>query len=383
MGADRVSEIAQVRILTPTTTMKISNIRLLGMTKSLLPLSIFNQVLDVLPMKLSGSEIPAACHVGPKTVTTFDNKTLSYRINDCEHVLVVDASKTLPIAVLTRTIPEEKKEVTILSGVVEVVLTPVSSGMDVKINGGHHSVAPGASHTEKSSTGSVLAYIKRHMDNVYMVSIPSQSLTVMTDGISVEVVAPQLLKSRAAGLCGDMNGETSADLKTPGMCIMKPKLAALSYMLNKSGSSSGVPACSGIPTEVREEFMRESRKCTQEEIIPTPVMKLYERISTLNLPTVRAHLVKNQLSQVCISKQMLKVCPANSSASLTSNVSGRMMSKPLSIMQRPVEFVCIHRPSTQAESLLNRALAGESLNLELSQLSVSFRKVEYEPVVCN
>jgi len=366
--ADRVSEIAQVRILTPTTTMKIGNIRLFGMTKSLLPLSIFNQVLDVLPMKLSGSEIPAACHVGPKTVTTFDNKTLSYRINDCEHVLVVDASKTLPIAVLTRTIPEEKKEVTILSGVVEVVLTPVSSGMDVKINGGHHSVAPGASHTEKSSTGSVLAYIKRHMDNVYMVSIPSQSLTVMTDGISVEVVAPQLLKSRAAGLCGDMNGETSADLKTPGMCIMKPKLAALSYMLNKSGSKSGVPACSGIPAEVREEFMRESRKCTQEEIIPTPVLKLHETISASIRPTTRSHLLEETRFTVCISRQMLKVC------------SGEL--RPLSLIPRPVSFVCLSRPSAMAASLVERALAGEPLNQELGQLPTAFVKNVQEPVSC-
>merc|ERR1719423_408964 len=74
------------------------------------------------------------------------------------------------------------------------------------------------------------------------------SWNIMTiAAILVEVVAPQLLKSRAVGLCGDMNGERSADLKTPGMCVMRPHLAALSYLINKSGSASGFERCSGIP----------------------------------------------------------------------------------------------------------------------------------------
>merc|ERR1719376_1340870 len=150
------------------------------------------------------------------------------------------------------------------------------------------------------------------MDNVYMVSIPSQGLTVMSNGVSVEVIAPQMLKSRTAGLCGDMNGETSADLKTPGMCIMKPKLAALSYMLNKSGSSSGVPACSGIPAEVREEFMRESRKCTQEKIIPTPVLKLQETISSRSPLMVggerQRNVVERHRLSICVSRQRVPFC---------------------------------------------------------------------------
>jgi len=377
--ADRVSEVAQVKIVSPLSTMKIGNIRLLGLTKNIFPLSVHSPVSTLLPMKLSGSEIPAACRVEPRTVTTFDNKTVSYKINDCEHVLVVDSTKALPLAVLTRTLPQQKKMVKVLSGMMEVVLTPVSSGMDIKVNGAHVNLKQGSTFVQKS------VLIKRFVDNVYLVNIPNQSLTVLTDGVSVEVVAPQVLKSRAAGLCGDMNGEISADLKTPRMCIMKPKLAALSYMLNKSGSSSLFPTCSGIPSEVREEFERESRKCTKEQIIPTPVMKLYERISSLNMPTISAHVVEKQLSQVCISKQMLKVCSSQSSSTLVPGVSmtGRLMSKPLSIKPKSVEFVCIERPSTIAHSLVNRALAGESLNMELNQLPIAYRKVEFEPVVCS
>jgi len=386
--ADRTSEVAQAKILTPTTTMRIENIRLLGLTKAIFPLSLYSPLSSLLPLKLTGLELPATCRVEPTTVTTFDNKTIGYKINDCEHVLVVDSTASLPIAVVTRTIPQQKKMVKILSGIEEVILTPVSSGMDVKVNGEHVTIAPGSTYVKELSAGVISVWIKRHADNVYHVIVPSQSLTVMTDGESVEVIAPQVLKSRAAGLCGDMNGETSADLKTPGMCIMRPQLAALSYMLNKSGSSPSFPSCSGIPSGLKAEFELESKTCVKETIIPTPVLSLVERISTLNKPTLTAHVVERKSSQVCISKQMLKVCssqgsPVHGSPVHSSGMSGRIMSKPLSIKPKFVEFVCVNRPSILGESLTNRALAGDSLYLALNQLPVAYSKVEYQPETCS
>jgi len=383
--ADRISEVAQVKIINPTATMKIENVRLFGLTKTIFPLSLYSPVSSLLPLKLTGLELPATCRVEPRTVTTFDNKTVGYKINDCEHVLVVDSTRTLPVAVVTRTVPVQKKLVKILAGINEIILTPVSAGMDIKVNGVHVTVAQGSTYTKEISAGVISVLIKRHADNAYVVTLPSQALTVITDGESIEVIAPQVLKSRAAGLCGDMNGEVSADLKTPGMCIMKPQLVALSYMLNKSGSSHSFPSCSGIPSELRAEFERESRTCIREEIIPTPVSQLLERITSLNKPTLTAHVVEKKLSQVCISRQMVKVCSSQSSplVSGTSMTSGRLMSRPLSIKPKLVEFVCVARPSTLARTLINRALAGESLYLELSQLPIAYSKVEYEPLVCS
>merc|ERR550517_1508492 len=124
----------------------------------------------------------------------------------------------------------------------------------------------------------------------------------------IEVVAPQLLKSRTVGLCGDMDGEKSADLRTPRMCIMRPHLAALSFILNKSGSAPGFERCSGIPSALKPEFLREDTKCTREVIVPTPISKLYEHISVLTKPTGMIHIVEKQSTQLCISKQMVKTC---------------------------------------------------------------------------
>merc|ERR1712136_373001 len=128
------------------------------------------------------------------------------------------------------------------------------------------------------------------------VHLPQQMLKVLSNGSVIEVVAPQFLKYRAVGLCGDMNGERSADLKTPRMCVLRPRLAALSFMLNKSGAKAGFERCSGIPATLKEEFVRETTKCPREAIIPTPVSRLYEHISLLyphNIPHASLHYRHN------------------------------------------------------------------------------------------
>merc|ERR1711972_461058 len=239
--------------------------------------------------------------------------------------------------------------------------------MGVVVNGEELTLpAVGERLVKKNSEGETMLVLMRHQDNVFKVYIPRQGLMVLSNGSVVEVVAPQLLKSRAVGLCGDMNGERTADLKTPGMCIPRPRLAALSFMLNKSGAEAGFERCSGLPAVLKEEFVRELTKCPREVIIPTPVSKLYERISVLNIPNGMKHIVDKQSNQLCISKQMVKTC----------------LSKPISIKQKSVEFVCIPKPSIKARSIEKRALSGESLFQEISQLPTIFRRVEFEPVAC-
>merc|ERR1712029_649197 len=265
--------------------------------------------------------------------------TVEYPINDCEHVLLLDGSKHIPIAITTRTVESQKKIVKILAGITEVQIIPAAGSMKVLVNGQPITLpAIGEQLIKKTPQGKVLLIVQHFEDNVVFVHIPEQGLKVLTDGSRIEVVAPQLLKSRTVGLCGDMNGEVSVDLKTPGMCVMRPHLAAITYMLNKSGSESGFERCfglSGLPSGLKQEFQRESNQCSRETIIPTPVSKLYERISVLNKPTGMSHIVDKQSTKLCISNQMVKTC----------------LSKPLSIKQKSVEFVCISQPSTLARSL--------------------------------
>merc|ERR1712029_75505 len=366
--ADRTSQVVTFgKIITPTMKIVMKNLRLLGYPRFILPATVLRTPIEVAALKLTTNSIPSTCRVEPSFVRTFDNVTVDYKINDCEHVLLLDGSKHVPIAVTTRTVEAEKKIVKILSGITEVLLIPSAGSMKVMVNGKQLSLpAVGEQLIKKSPEGKILVILEHFQDNVISVYVPEQGLQVLSSGIMIEVVAPQLLKSRTVGPCGDMNGEKSADLKTPRMCVMPPHLAALSFIVNKSGSAPGFERCSGIPAALKPEFVRLSTECPREVIVPTPISKLYEAISVLTKPTGMMHIVEKKSKQLCISKQMVKIC----------------LSKPLSIKQKSVEFACVPQPSVLARSLEKRALSGEVLFQEISQLPTVFRKVEFEPLAC-
>merc|ERR1712029_808126 len=366
--ADRTSQVVTFgKVITPTGKIVMKNLRLLGYPRFILPATVLRTPIEVAALKLTTNSIPSTCRVEPSFVRTFDNVTVGYKINDCEHVLLLDGSKHIPIAVTTRTVETQKKIVKILSGITEVLLIPSGESMKVMVNGKQLSLpAVGEQLIKKSPEGKILVILQHFQDDVISVYVPEQGLQVLSNGIMIEVVAPQLLKSRTVGLCGDMDGEKSADLRTPRMCIMRPHLAALSFVLNKSGSAPGFERCSGIPSALKPEFLREDNKCTREVIVPTPISKLFEHIPVLTKPTGMIHIVEKQSTQLCISKQMVKTC----------------LSKPLSIKQKSVEFACVPWPSVLARSLEKRALSGEVLFQEISQLPTVFRKVEFEPLAC-
>merc|ERR1719300_1990478 len=186
--AERTSQLVQIaKVKTPTREIVLKNLRLMGVLR---PLSIF-----------------------PTSI-------LSSKINDCEHVLLMDGSKHIPVAITTKTVSGEKKMVKILSGITEAKIVPEGSSLKVIVNGEQIHPLVGKV-VKKSVQGKIAAMVMMFQDGVVSVHVPEQGITVLSNGVLVEVVAPQLLKSRAVGLCGDMNGERSADLKTPGMCVMR------------------------------------------------------------------------------------------------------------------------------------------------------------------
>merc|ERR1719249_483721 len=260
--AERTSNLVTIaKVQTPSRKIVLKNLRLMGYTQSVFPASRLYTPLEVVALKMTGNRMPSTCRVEPTFVRTFDNKIVK-----------------------------------ILSGITEAQIIPSSSGsLKVLINKEEVHPMVGQKLVKKTSQGKIIAIVQRFEDNVVSVYVPEQGLKVLSNGSRIEVVAPQLLKSRTVGLCGDMNGERTADLKTPGMCILRPRLAALSFMLNKSGAKAGFERCSGLPATLKEEFVRESNKCPREVMIPTPVTKLYEHISVLNIPAGMKHIVDNVL----------------------------------------------------------------------------------------
>merc|ERR1719431_294102 len=103
--ADRTSQVVTFgKIITPTRKIVMKNLRLLGYPRFILPATVLRTPIEVAALKLTTNSIPSTCRVEPSFVRTFDNVTVHYKINDCEHVLLLDGSKQVPIAVTTRTV---------------------------------------------------------------------------------------------------------------------------------------------------------------------------------------------------------------------------------------------------------------------------------------
>merc|ERR1719431_1859982 len=133
--ADRISQMVTfAKVITPTREVVMKNLRLMGLTRFALPATAIRTPIEVAALKLTGDRIPSTCRVEPSYVRTFDNMTVEYPINDCEHLLLLDGSRHIPIAITTRTL-ESKKIVKILSGITEVQLIPSSGSMKVLVNG--------------------------------------------------------------------------------------------------------------------------------------------------------------------------------------------------------------------------------------------------------
>merc|ERR1719510_2116774 len=371
MNFTRSGDVADVKVAHKYDAYILKTLRVPHKIQGLfMPLCVRNPPLDWVEQKLTQNYAPASCRIEPEIVSTFDNKTYAYKINDCEHLLMLDGSRVLPVAVVTRTVSAEQKMVKILSGVTKVELIPESGLLKVKLNDHERRINPGETIVEKNTqTGMVIVEIKRYQDGVYHVYTHDQLLHVITDGKSIEVVAPQLLKNRAVGLCGDLNGEEVADLPSPQKCIMRPKLAAYTYMLNREGSSA--PRCSGVPQEDSAELTQELQECIKEQIIPTTIVPLFERARTSVLPLVSAHKVEKKMNHICISKEKVKVCGGMTVAS-----------SPDMMKTKTVQYACVSSPSSKAKSMEQRAKAGESLGIELGVLSTAYTKEEAEPKYC-
>jgi len=243
---------------------EVRNIRLPTLLKGVFPISLRTPFLFVGLNRLT--KIPAVCHVASTHIQTFDRKMYNYELNNCFHLLFRDCTEKIPVAVMARNLQRVSKEVKILAGVSEVLMTPTSAtNMKIQLNlNGQQQIVEVLPREVKviRHNGLEILHVKRFEDNVYAVYAVKEHLMVMFDGKHAQIFGTPLLRARSCGLCGDLNAETTADITTPERCIMsRPRFAAYSYMIQDS--------CQGIPSQDLAKYQQEKTKCVKQEIIPT------------------------------------------------------------------------------------------------------------------
>ena len=188
LDISRAGDEAQLKVEHAGQKWSVKDIRLPECFKGVVPLSVRNPIEYRLIQKLTRNQEPASCRVEPTYVSTFDNKTFHYEMNDCQHLLFKDCSGRIPVAVLAKSESSQStKTVEILAGLSKVVLIPKSSsrpeGMKIKLK-----VQESEEEVELTQgqirqvmcpeSGKVMIEMKRFSDNVYNILFRKELLQV-------------------------------------------------------------------------------------------------------------------------------------------------------------------------------------------------------------
>ena len=298
--------------------MVMKNIRVPSQIRGYFP---FNDNLDgseKLVSKMTSGNSPSTCSIEKEYVKTFDNVEYEYdlSLNSCEHVVFKDCTESSRVEVTAQKMSSSKKiKVTIDNHLYEVEIPNHGTPATIKVNGETKSYVTKSQAMERNLSEEehresdfialennyyqdANTFVTNYEDGVYAIVSKLYGISVYADKDSIEVNTYQhLFRNKACGLCGDLNDEKTADIKSAGECIMSsPKLSAYSYMIEDQ--------CEGIPSEYEQQYLEETQKCLRKTTVPTEVSKIFNH----KLSFYRKHLSEERNNKICISKEKVNIC---------------------------------------------------------------------------
>merc|ERR1711972_1235603 len=198
---------------------------------------------------VAGSSVYEKCSIGDGVVKTFDNKTYSYELDDCYHVLSSDCSKSHSHAILGKVV-DGKEEI------------------EIFVEGSKVTMKPTSSWTESRREYEVTVDLEHARNSAHQ-----------------------------CGLCGNLDSIKANDIKTSKSCVAKSlKHAALTYRVQKS--------CSPLSTE-QKKIVSQKVTCAEnvKKISYTPIAA-----SVLEKCQVTKHSMIRQAGKLCISQIPIVEC---------------------------------------------------------------------------
>merc|ERR1711951_238076 len=359
----------------------------LGKTLSrLLPLCTRETLVHKVVQRLTGYNTPSTCTVEAGKVSTFDKLEYSYPLNNCEHVVFAEQANNPRVVVTTKKDQVKQHVKMIVDGhKFEVEIKKQSryargSEAVIKINGQEKKVVSLEQQIQQQNQQQLLqqqgqqqefqllqqnvyedqdTFVSSYVDGAYSILSRKYQIEVIADGQRLEVRSPQhIFRNRVTGMCGDLNGEWSADMKTAKQCIVtKPKLSAFSFMLEDG-------KCRGIPQQEKSKLQRQEQRCIRQEMIPTKVSQIFRQYQESRVQPEQRQLIEEHNGKLCFSKQLVRLCSH---------------SYPKQVKSKQVAFACVSGP--KAEIFKKRVHGGDFVE-ELERIPTEYTKTIHEPRQC-
>merc|ERR1712227_633926 len=112
-----------VKVQSPEENVVLRNIRVPQQLREICPFVAGQNPIEQTYKALTGSPLLGKCVLGQGYVQTFDKKTYSYQVDECDHLLVSDCSKNSQNAVLAKEV-NGQKHVTIYEGRTKIEVRP-------------------------------------------------------------------------------------------------------------------------------------------------------------------------------------------------------------------------------------------------------------------
>merc|ERR1711980_44119 len=319
-------------------TVRYHNIRVPQRLRKLLPFVASENSSKQLVSVLRGAEVYSKCRVGDGVVKSFSNKTYTYELDDCYHVLSAEHNQKMSHSVLAKSVQGEKYvKVFVLGSKME--LKPQQGMMEIDVDGQRIYLNKNERKEIQSQNRMVTYRVHRTSDDVVVVETPFNR--IFTDGHVIEIENTRLSpQGQLTGLCGSDNGDKRDTVLSAQSCS---PLTQQQQQLRQQQVACSQPKV--IKSQVSQVLLRKSRECSQ--------MK---------------HSMVRQTGRLCISQIPIVKCGGGCA--------------PKSFMKKSVPFTCIPTDRKRVIDLYEEKVRRGDILPELRNMEKAFSSEMNVPVSC-
>jgi len=339
-------------------TFRYSNIRLPEKLRILLPFVASEYNKEKLISTLQGASVYPKCRIGDHVVKSFANRTYTYEMDDCYHVLTADSSKHQTHSVMAKQV-QGKKYVKVFVLGSKIILKPLQQQIEIEIDEQRVQLNKGERKEVESQNKKVTYRLRRTADEVVIVETPYNRIA--TNGVVVEIENTRIIPQRELrGICGGASGDRRSDLLTAQSCIaLTAEAAALSYRVQDQ-------SCSSLNNQ-QQAVKQQLNTCLKPQVQKSQVSQVL-RMQSEKCSQMKHTMVK-QTGKLCISQIPMVKCGGGCA--------------PKSTIKKSVPFTCIPSDRRRVIQLYEEKVRRGVILPELRNMDKSFSTEMYVPVSCS